>query len=303
MTDAALTQTSWKSLLLQISKRLWLGAVVAGVGVYLAQNRDVLQNELQAIPLWSVAVSLGLLIIGRLILAEVTRQSAKLFDWSPSYRQILHFYAVSQLARYLPGGIWHFVGMAGFYRANGLPLKKASRAILIEYMWLALGAGAMGVAFFAYYSSEVNIAIIGVAILIGWGAALWLVNAFMSQRTDFKPIVVQIVLHGLIWTIMGASFRVLLPQKDIPDLFALSSGAFSLGWVVGFIVIFAPGGIGVREAVITALLSVVIQPEVAIVYATAHRILFVIADIAVYGLDRGANLTLKPVPQQQTDPV
>ena len=40
--------------------------------------------------------------------------------------------ALSQLAEYLPGSIWHFVGRAGFYHAGRLPLRAVTRAMVIE---------------------------------------------------------------------------------------------------------------------------------------------------------------------------
>jgi uncharacterized membrane protein YbhN (UPF0104 family) len=51
-----------------------------------------------------------------------------------------------------------------------------------------------------------------------------------------------------------------------------------LSWVAGFLVLFVPGGIGVREAVFTAIASVALAPHVAATVAVVSRLVFLAAD-------------------------
>lgn len=63
-------------------------------------------------------------------------------------------------------------------------------------------------------------------------------------------------------------------------------GASSLAGAVSMLAVFAPGGIGVREGVQIALLSVVMPTEFALVVAVATRLHSVLVDLAFYGAAR-----------------
>jgi len=60
-------------------------------------------------------------------------------------------------------------------------------------------------------------------------------------------------------------------------------GLFALSYVAGFVTIFAPAGVGVREAVFTIGLAGILPVEAALVDAVGHRIIYMLAD-AVLGL-------------------
>jgi hypothetical protein len=51
-----------------------------------------------------------------------------------------------------------------------------------------------------------------------------------------------------------------------------------LSWIIGFAVVFVPGGIGVREAAFTAIASVAVPPHIAATVAVVSRLVFVAAD-------------------------
>jgi uncharacterized membrane protein YbhN (UPF0104 family) len=85
----------------------------------------------------------------------------------------------------------------------------------------------------------------------------------------------------LVWGIYGVAFwttgRALfaIPASDIPRYI----GVFALAWLAGVVAFFAPGGIGVREAVIAALLTSRLGPADAIVLAATSRIVLSAIDI------------------------
>jgi uncharacterized membrane protein YbhN (UPF0104 family) len=63
--------------------------------------------------------------------------------------------------------------------------------------------------------------------------------------------------------------------------FVLSTCAYSLAAGVGVVIIFAPAGAGVREAVLTAVLSPLISVEAAVVVALASRAVFIVVDLGL----------------------
>ena len=58
----------------------------------------------------------------------------------------------------------------------------------------------------------------------------------------------------------------------------------ALAWAVGLIVIPAPAGAGVREAVLIATFAPQIGAPAALAVALASRVLLVLADVALAGL-------------------
>ena len=83
------------------------------------------------------------------------------------------------------------------------------------------------------------------------------------------------VLLGVhIWLIardLGGSGAALLP---------LSIGGFALAWVVGFLVIIAPAGVGPRDAIIAALFVSQLPAGGPAALALVSRLILTFADVA-----------------------
>jgi uncharacterized membrane protein YbhN (UPF0104 family) len=56
-------------------------------------------------------------------------------------------------------------------------------------------------------------------------------------------------------------------------------GAFTLSWAVGLLVVFAPGGIGVREAMLVVLMEQVMPTGAAVALATLGRVWWILGEL------------------------
>jgi uncharacterized membrane protein YbhN (UPF0104 family) len=98
-----------------------------------------------------------------------------------------------------------------------------------------------------------------------------------------------IVLYLVVWGMYGLAFwttaRALfaIPASDMPRYI----GVFALAWLAGLVAFFAPGGIGVREAVIAALLTGRLGQADAIVLAATSRIVLSAIDLAAGAVSFG----------------
>jgi uncharacterized membrane protein YbhN (UPF0104 family) len=70
-----------------------------------------------------------------------------------------------------------------------------------------------------------------------------------------------------------------VPGHDL----AFYVGAFAIAWLAGLVAVYAPGGLGVREAVLVALLSSRIGAANALVLAATSRLIFILADVVLAG--------------------
>jgi uncharacterized membrane protein YbhN (UPF0104 family) len=83
------------------------------------------------------------------------------------------------------------------------------------------------------------------------------------------------------WLLFGFSFRQLAVAIH-PEAQALSwieaSSIFALAWCAGFVVVFVPAGIGVREGVLTLLLAGFMPAGAALSLALLARLAWLIAE-------------------------
>jgi glycosyltransferase 2 family protein len=206
-------------------------------------------------------------------------------------------YFKGQLGKYLPGSVWQYAGRAAMVRSRGVPVQVGLVSLAVEVVASAAAA------------AIVALLVLPVAwTLAGWAAlaALTAVSAALRRRiaagihrlrlravpvarldratlaAGLQSLPAAVALYVLVWVAYGLGFwltaRALfaVPASQLP----LYIGVFATGWVVGFIVIFAPGGLGIRDAVIVALLSSRIGEAHAIALAAASRLILTAVDLA-----------------------
>lgn len=283
MNEAPST-TSLQQRFANISKWLWMVVILIGFGVYCYQNFDTIGRQLQQTSWASLVQSAILLIVGRLLIIVMTGDVLKFLSQDISFRQVFYMVATSDLAKYLPGSIWHFVGRVGYYRALDMPTQIITKAMLQENFWLIVSATlASGLLLLFGYGSWWGFIIlpIWVAILYLWG-----------RHMPLGSILIAVMTQLLMWVLIGLSFAVLLPYSLDLSLGMVVSGAFVLSWLVGFLAIFAPGGIGVREVVLIAILLPLLPDFETSVFVLLHRLLWIITEF-IFSLVAWAFFNLK----------
>jgi uncharacterized membrane protein YbhN (UPF0104 family) len=217
----------------------------------------------------------------------------------------------SQLGKYLPGSVWQYAGRIGLARGRGVPTQTAVGSLIVEVAISALAAGVIGM----------------LVLPLRWAVAVWLilglvvviaVRAVSVWRLSFPPrldsgLVRRTLrslpaaggLYVLVWVAYGAAFwltgRALFTvgTSELPRYI----GVFGLSWLAGLVAVFAPGGIGVREAVIVALLSHRLGETQAIVLAATSRIVLTAIDLAAGALSLSLPLLhRRRVPPPDIDP-
>jgi uncharacterized membrane protein YbhN (UPF0104 family) len=116
-----------------------------------------------------------------------------------------------------------------------------------------------------------------VVLVLLWILLLVVYEKIVPSPTTGRKYLI-LVSSLLAWVFLGLSFGFILPEFSPHSGFYVI-GIYALGWIAGYITIFAPGGLGIRESVLVLLLGSMIEPELAIVYASIHRFMFIIAEI------------------------
>ena len=267
-----------KQRIILFAKWAWILLIIVGVSWYFSRNFDDVRQEIQRLSIVRLLTSLLLLIVGRLLIVELARTAVLATGSTQSYREMFRMVTLSELGKYLPGGIWHFVGRAGYYRTIGMTVTQAAKAIFTEHLWLAVSSALGGSILLVLYADD-TYSIIGVLAL----SVLWILFSIVTLReTALTPTIRVlsrlIVLQSMIWLSLGLSYAVLLPLS-LDDGIWLTIGAFAVSWLVGFVAVMAPGGIGVREVAITTLMLPLFPSQTTLILASVHRLLWVGVEI------------------------
>ena len=277
--------------LLDVLKWVWFAAVIIGAGYYFYKNYQKISVYLETISAWRIALSFVLLFIGKFALSDLTRFSLNKVDEKIAYKDALTITSITQLGKYLPGGIWHVAGKFGIYKARKISTKKTTAAVVLENIWLLSSALVVGATCLLISSQEVlcefstifcntalnRVLLFGLPVL--WIAVLLLIDffGFKENRYNVKDFLLLLLEVLVIWVSFGISFWLVFPLKSGFQM--AITGAFSISWVAGYVAFFAPGGIGIREYLLTVILAAYFSSSEVATYATIHRLIWVVGEI------------------------
>lgn len=270
---------------------MWLVVVLAGVVFYTKNNFSDVKDYFLTIHWVRFPISILFLLCAKLILANVSRFSVENEGWEAGYWKMLSLYSITQLGKYLPGGVWHFVGRFGAYRSEAFDTKKSFKAMIVENFWLISSAMMMGVVFLLLFNGE-SLENIGISIplllrngLAGLTIALWLVAIVLVQRfytgvgvIQWKRMLILVLSLIAAWLLIGFSYAMMFPVIDA-NVIGLAIGGFTLSWSVGYLAVFAPGGIGVRELMLSLFFSSTTYAALSPVLATVHRLVWIVTEV------------------------
>lgn len=248
----------------------WLIADRVGVGL------DDALSVTDAVP----ALSVGGVLVSVVILLLALGASAGLWgvmveelgDRPPKLIASLRIVFTANLGRYLPGKLWQIAGLAVLARREGVSATVATTAGVLGQAFSLAAVGTLAAPVLLGPESDVQRA--GVAVLLVLMAfavlasippllhrALALVFRVARAPSEKVPrvraffAVRWFVLYLLNWAAYGLAFLLFVRGLGLAagalDLVSAFAGAYLLGYVA----VFAPAGIGVREGFLVALLQ------------------------------------------------
>ena len=237
-------------------------------------------------------------LIGLMWMLLLRDQSIRL-----SVGKAMQIVAISQIGKYLPGNVGHFAGRAVMGRTAGVPMGVTAGTLLIEMAWtLAIGAGFSALALLFYLDSSARLSLPPVGIPeLGAVAALLLAGPWLgihavnrlapglSARVGGgKPLapprlgtaLAVSVLLTVCFFILGVVLQlqaIWFFQVEQAPLLPLTF-LFAAAWLVGYVVPGAPGGLGVREAMMLVLLTPVVGAGAAVGLGISMRLVTLAGD-------------------------
>jgi hypothetical protein len=282
----------------------WLGWLLVGlsfwfVGVRLWQAAPWSLVRARLEP-WLLVVIGGALVYGMagFLLSAAWRQilAAGRAPGPPAgYHAI---YGRSQIAKYLPGNCFHFVGRQLLGGALGHSQAALGLASLIETaLLIALAAGLalplaqVGIGAWSLALAAGALLVLALTLAAPRLLAAHLRTTARADRIDGPgagPLLRAVALHGAFFVIAGGVLWLVTAALGGPGPRALgpltSISALALAWVAGFVVPGASAGLGVREAVLILTLERVLGAEASAAVALTLRLVTTGGDGIFFGL-------------------
>ena len=277
--------TSGRRSLRRLAIGCFVVIAIAFFALALVDAWDATDGELPSVPRF--AASLVLACIGLLSAA---------FAWVRllGSRDAGHgsAFLVSQLSKYVPGGIWQATAQVGLARSSGVAVRRAVAALTVSAVTqIVAGSTFLPLLAFDLKSSS---PFLRLALLFGGLLALtlldrrwmvWVLHRFPRTRDvseNLVPAQSEILAAwgaSLIALVCAGSVFVLLiggvTSVDQP-LFVVAS--FAAAWTIGFLAVPIPSGLGVREAVLVALLHDSFPSSIIVATSVYQRLVTLAAE-------------------------
>ncbi len=220
-------------------------------------------------------------------------------------KKVINLYLKSNIAKYLPGNVFHFAGRHILVKEDNishthLMLSNLSEIFLLVFTSVIIIAAGLvlrlivipekivslislkyvfiAFAVFAIVSS----AVLSVLIVKKQYRRIMTILKMINLR-NLREIFFTVVLYSTMFVITGSILFIIFYMLK-PDNFSFNFiyqiiFVFTLSWVLGYIVPGAPGGVGIREAVIIIMLAPVSDPQTSALGALILRVVTIIGDI------------------------
>jgi len=259
-----------------------------------------------------LAIALGVTLLAHITAGWVWNRLLQDFHQPVPSVWMIQAYLKTNIAKYLPGNIWHYYGRITAATGAGASLEAATVSVLLEPLLMVAAALTI-------------ILTLSQCIAVRYGLAVMLLQwlSLVLVLAAVHPIVLNPLLHRLrklkqkatASTTLAATtetapftlkhyplipflgelgFLLLRGMGFLLTFWAVSPialtqlplllSAFSLAWLLGLLVPGAPGGIGVFEATMIALLGASVSPGMLLSVVALYRLISVMAEAVGAGL-------------------
>ena len=201
---------------------------------------------------------------------------------------------LSNFGKYVPGKVWTILGMTYLLKRHGFspPLVLAA-AVLNQALSIVSG---ILLAVMIVGAEMLHLSLGLVSVLLIAGVVLLYPPLFqrllnlglrLVKRDEIKidlsfgTVLLLFAIYVATWIAYGGAFWMMLLGWGIEPLgsFWTVTAVFAASYLVGFLALFAPGGLGVREGSLTVLLRDLLPAGLAAPVALLSRLWMTLAEI------------------------
>lgn len=226
----------------------------------------------QAHPAWPMLAASGLLVgVAYLVLIQTWRQVVEAWGERLSFAAATRIWFVSNLGKYVPGKVWAIAAMGTLAQEQGVsPVAAVGSSLVVQLVNLVTGFAIFFIA--GAQAVDVPGAALGGVVLLA--VALAVAPALLPPTVQFVNRISGrefAVPHlprraiwwagagtALAWVLYGVAFQLFasgMMRGPAPGTLGDWTAIFIGPYLLGFIAVFAPGGIGVREVAMAEALQ------------------------------------------------
>jgi glycosyltransferase 2 family protein len=225
-------------------------------------------------------------------------------------KQSIRVWILSSLTRYLPGGFWPYVSRASLATEHGVGIASSSISLYIETLLLVASALAVGFpALMGAAGLHVHPALV-LLVILACGALLHpksisllyfipgsIGKAIATVRLPrLSHIIGLYIYYVLFWAIFAVVFVCFVNAiYPTPTSYWTHIGStISLAFAIGFVLVFFPGGIGIREAALYFLLQPLLPHTACLLVSIGSRLWIMLGEgfslllVSLWGRPRSA---------------
>ncbi|HCT63664.1 MAG TPA: hypothetical protein DIC60_00010 [Lachnospiraceae bacterium] len=219
-------------------------------------------------------------------------------------KNITYIYCKTNIYKYMPGNIMHFVGRNQIAIVEGISHGDVILATGVEMVSLIL-AGGIITAICSFqdlfeYVEKININITFLCIIILCGLVMGFLIAYIFRKKIIKYLLkykkliskeyikavlkitllngIRLIVNAIVFLMLLGAFNILINGDKLITVV----GIFVMSWVAGFLTPGAPGGLGVREFVMSMFLGNIVAMETLLTVIMLYRIVCIFGDLMGY---------------------
>lgn len=275
----------------------WLLFVVGLLALFLTVRSSwgEAAEEISSTDVGLLVAAFVALAIGRGVLALIAWSTAARVLGDVRRRAAARAWMLSAVGKYIPGGVWQPVSALGHLKSGGASTTAAASVVLFDICASVVSGVVVGF-----------LAIPG--LVLGHSAAAWwlllavpmfaamhprvfsyglrLAQRLTGREGQLPPdvptslVALSVALHVAGWIVAGISLGLIFRALGTPIAWEAVIPAASISWALGFLVLVAPAGLGVREIVLVLLLRGTAPAESILAAAVLSRLTFIGLDVA-----------------------
>ena len=249
---------------------------------------------------------------------EIWRRLLRISGGGLDFWPAVRIWFLSAILRYIPGNLWQPMNMALQCRGRGIRPEATLTSVLLFQVVLLLGVAPIALVYVIYVQASGS----GTADLVSTFIAqqsIWLLALFGLPLLVFvlRPSIMTYVLNrclgmlgrapltvelttatliGLVvvatvnWLLWGGAFAALafgisaVAAGNVAALSAHLALVYPLAYLIGFLSLITPSGLGIREGALYILLAPYLAGAIVTVIALTMRLLTTIGELLMAGL-------------------
>jgi glycosyltransferase 2 family protein len=239
-------------------------------------------------------IALSVLLVLLTYALQIASWRRILAGWAQplAYGRAARIWLLANLGRYVPGKVWSVAGLIVLTQRAGVDAWVAgASAVAMQAIGLGTAVAVVAAATPAAASplrlSAGALAAAATIALLSWDrGGRWLAGAAgFAGRFRPLPLGAAALSAGLSlasWVTYGVSFWLLARGLGLPATLSIptATGVFALGYILGLLALFAPGGVGVRELAFVGLLAPELGSAGAVALSVGSRVMLTLCEAA-----------------------